>query len=81
MKYAAHEYQKYAEEFIIEHPACGLMLDMGLGKTAITLTAIDELMFDYFDVAVSISPYATEDSIRMIHNRFLKTYKNASIGA
>ena len=46
-----HEYQKYAEKFIVEHPACGLMLDMGLGKTAITLTAIDELMFDYFDVA------------------------------
>lgn len=51
MKYVPHEYQKYAEEFIIEHPACGLMLDMGLGKTAISLTAIDELMFDYFDVA------------------------------
>lgn len=50
MKYVPHEYQKYAEEFIIEHPACGLMLDMGLGKTAISLTAIDELMFDYFDV-------------------------------
>jgi SNF2 family DNA or RNA helicase len=51
MKYVPHEYQKYAENFIIEHPSCGLMLDMGLGKTAITLTAIDELMFDYFDIA------------------------------
>ncbi|MGE5390884.1 MAG: DEAD/DEAH box helicase [Deltaproteobacteria bacterium] len=51
MKYVPHEYQKYAEEFIIDHPACGLFLDMGLGKTAIALTAIDELMYDYFDVA------------------------------
>ena len=51
MKYVPHEYQKYAEEFILEHPACGLLLDMGLGKTVIALTAIDELMFDYFDVA------------------------------
>ncbi|MBU3100686.1 MULTISPECIES: DEAD/DEAH box helicase [Clostridium] len=51
MRYVAHEYQKYAEEFIIKHPACGLMLDMGLGKTVITLTAIDNLMYDYFDVA------------------------------
>lgn len=51
MKYVPHEYQKYAENFIIEHSSCGLFLDMGLGKTAITLTAIDELMFDYFDIA------------------------------
>jgi len=51
MKYAPHEYQKYAEQFIIEHPACGLLLDMGLGKTIIALTAVDELMFDYFHVA------------------------------
>lgn len=50
MKYVPHEYQKYAEEFIIEHPASGLLLDMGCGKSVITLTAIDELMFNYFDV-------------------------------
>jgi SNF2 family DNA or RNA helicase len=51
MKYVPHEYQKYAEEYIIRHPASGLFLDMGLGKTVIALTAVDELMFDYFDVA------------------------------
>lgn len=51
MKYFPHEYQVYAENFILEHVACGLLLDMGLGKTVITLTAIEELMFDYFDVA------------------------------
>jgi SNF2 family DNA or RNA helicase len=51
MKYVPHEYQKYAEEFIIQHPACALMLDMGLGKTVITLTAIWLLMYDYFEVS------------------------------
>jgi SNF2 family DNA or RNA helicase len=49
MKYVPHDYQKYAEEFIINHPACALMLDMGLGKTVITLTAIWLLLFDYFE--------------------------------
>lgn len=51
MKYVPHEYQNYAEQFIIEHPACGLFLDLGLGKTVITLNSINELMFNYFDVA------------------------------
>lgn len=50
MQFKAHDYQKRAVEFIIEHPACGLFLDMGLGKTVITLTAIEELMYDRFDV-------------------------------
>lgn len=50
MKYVPHEYQKYAQNFIIENPACALLLDMGLGKTIITLTAIWDLLFDYFEV-------------------------------
>lgn len=49
MKYVPHDYQKYAEEFIINHPACALMLDMGLGKTVITLTSIWLLLYDYFE--------------------------------
>ena len=51
MKYVPHEYQKYAEEFIIKHSACGLLLDMGLGKTSITLSAIMELMYNYFEIS------------------------------
>lgn len=51
MRYVPHEYQEYAEEFILGHVACGLFLGMGLGKTVIALTAINELMFDYFDIA------------------------------
>lgn len=38
-----HEYQEYARDWILEHPYCGLLLDMGLGKTLTTLVAIDEL--------------------------------------
>jgi SNF2 family DNA or RNA helicase len=50
MKYVPHDYQEYAQKFVIEKPVSALMLDMGLGKTIITLTAIWELLFDYFDV-------------------------------
>lgn len=44
-----HDYQKYAVRFIEEHPICALLLDMGLGKTIITLTALQDLLFDSFD--------------------------------
>lgn len=45
-----HDYQKYAVKFIEEHSVSALLLDMGLGKTITTLTAINNLMFDMFDV-------------------------------
>lgn len=51
MKYKAHDYQKYATQFLIEHKAAGLFLDMGCGKSVITLSALWELAFDYFDTA------------------------------
>ncbi len=44
--YNPYPYQRYAQEQIIEHPAIGLFLDMGLGKTVITLTALQALKFD-----------------------------------
>lgn len=50
MKYSPHDYQRYAAEFIITHPVSALLLDMGLGKTSITLTAINNLLFDSFEV-------------------------------
>ena len=50
MKYNPHDYQQYAAEFITTHPIAALLLDMGLGKTSITLTAINELLFDGFEV-------------------------------
>ena len=51
MKYKPHEYQTYASQFIVGHREAALVLDMGLGKTIITLTAIYELLFDYFEVS------------------------------
>ncbi len=50
MKYRPHSYQIYATEFIIKHSISAVLLEMGLGKSVITLTAINDLMFDYFDV-------------------------------
>ena len=52
MLYKPHGYQKYAENFIITHPEAGIFLDMGLGKTVTTLTAISKLMWDIGKVLV-----------------------------
>lgn len=49
MEFKPHKYQEYAVERIMDTPAVGLFLEMGLGKTAITLTAIDRLLYDSFD--------------------------------
>lgn len=50
MKYSPHNYQSYAIEYIETHPIASVFLDMGLGKTSITLTAISNLLFDSFEV-------------------------------
>lgn len=51
MKYIPHDYQKRAIEKILNLPAVGLFLEMGLGKTAITLTAVHELLYERFEVS------------------------------
>lgn len=45
-----HNYQAYAKDWIINNAYCGLFLDMGLGKTVTTLTAINELLYEYFEI-------------------------------
>lgn len=50
MNYEPYSYQRFAEEFILDHPEAGLFLDMGMGKTVITLTAINRLMYERFEV-------------------------------
>jgi len=45
-----HNYQRHCVQHIIEHEQSGLFLEMGLGKTISTLTAIDQLMYDRFEV-------------------------------
>ena len=46
MNYKPYEYQRTATKWILQHPRCGLFLDMGLGKTVSTLTAIQEMIDD-----------------------------------
>ncbi len=64
MKYIPHDYQEYAKDWIIEKEKSGLLLDMGLGKSIITLTAIDDLMFDYFEISkvLVIAPLRVAES-------------------
>lgn len=50
MKFIPHTYQKYAIQRILEQPAVGLFLDMGMGKTVCALTAAAELLHDRFEV-------------------------------
>ena len=58
MRYKPHEYQKYAIEFIKRNPVAAILLDMGMGKTSIVLSALNELMYDSFEVtkALIIAP-------------------------
>ena len=50
MQYVAHEYQKFATNFIEANPISAVLLDMGLGKTVITLSALNDLLFDSFEI-------------------------------
>lgn len=51
MEFKPHDYQAYAINFIKTHPVAGLFLGMGMGKTISTLTALNDMMFDSFQVA------------------------------
>lgn len=50
MKFIPHDYQKTAKDFVLDKKASGLFLDMGLGKTVISLTAVEELKNNYLDI-------------------------------
>ena len=51
MVFEPHDYQRYCIQRMINEPVLGLFLDMGLGKTAITLTAINDLRYNRFQIA------------------------------
>lgn len=51
MQYVAHDYQKYATQFIEDNKVSALILEMGLGKSVITLTALNNLLFDSFEIS------------------------------
>ena len=50
MQYKPHDYQQFATHFIETHPEAAVLLECGLGKTSITLTALNDMMFDRFEV-------------------------------
>ena len=58
MRFMPHDYQRYAIDYIKEHQISAVLLDMGLGKTVITLTALNDLLFDSFEIrrALVIAP-------------------------
>jgi len=51
MKYNAHEYQEYCINYILKNKIAAIFLDCGLGKTSITLSAINELMYNRFEIS------------------------------
>lgn len=63
-KFIPRPYQKFAIDLICEHPAVALMLDMGMGKTAAALTAVQDLLYDYFEVSkvLVIAPLRVAES-------------------
>lgn len=63
MKATLHPYQHYSVGWIMEHPYCGLLLDMGLGKTLSSLTAIQDLLttFELIDTVLIIAPLAVAE--------------------
>lgn len=50
IEFRPYEYQRTAINWILDHPRCGLLLDMGLGKTICTLSAIDELIYERLEI-------------------------------
>lgn len=65
MKFTPYPYQRRAIRHILENPAAGLFLDMGLGKTVITLTAAAELLHDRFEVdrVLVVAPLRVADTV------------------
>lgn len=65
MQYVPHPYQEFAKEYMISNPLSALFLEMGLGKTITTLTAIDELLYDCFEIrkVLIIAPLRVANSI------------------
>jgi SNF2 family DNA or RNA helicase len=62
MKFKPHQYQEYAIQKIIDDPAVGLLLEMGLGKSVITLTAIQQLLYDVNKILVIAPLRVAEDT-------------------
>lgn len=64
MKYSPHAYQSFAADFILKHDEAAIFLDLGMGKSVITLTALWQLMLDEFKThrALVIAPLRVANS-------------------
>lgn len=49
-----HPYQNHCVQHILENPYCGLFLEMGLGKSVTTLTAINQLMYEDLEISKTL---------------------------
>lgn len=60
-----HEYQKFVINHILNNPYAGELLDMGLGKTVCTLTAIDKLLYDELEInkVLIVAPKRVVESV------------------
>ncbi len=83
MKFVPHDYQQIAINHVLANPAAGLLLDMGLGKTSVTLTAVTDLLHDSFEVSkvLVIAPKRvaedtwSRETEKWEHTRYLKVSK------
>ncbi|MBP3037966.1 DEAD/DEAH box helicase [Bacillaceae bacterium Marseille-Q3522] len=83
MKFIPHAYQEFAIKKIIEQPIAGLFLEMGMGKTVSTLTAVSDLLYDFFEVAkvLVIAPKRvaedtwSRETEKWDHTKYLKVVK------
>lgn len=64
MVFNPHEYQQRAIDKVMSTPGCGLFLEMGLGKSVITLTAVKKLMYEEFCISrvLVIAPLKVAES-------------------
>ena len=69
MKYKPHDYQAYATRYILEHPISAIFLDMGLGKSIITLSAIFDLCLRQVSDQESSGHSATSGGKRHVAGR------------
>ena len=74
-----HGYQRYAADFIVEHLASAILLDCGCGKTIITLTAIEALLRDRFEISrvlvicpIRVAQVWAEELSKWLHLRGLR---------
>ncbi|MDI9460112.1 MAG: SNF2-related protein, partial [Bacillota bacterium] len=80
MQYVPHDYQTIAADWVREKPYAGLLLDMGLGKTVISLTVIEELLYDslQYEKVLVIAPKKvaedtwTREARKRAHTRHLR---------